>query len=465
MSVLPYESTFVADLGGGLICRWSTGADQDRIGRLLGTVHRRSAEDSPNLRSADVPRIMMGDGFPYMGPGDYAIVEDTSRPDRPVVACTCLWRHVWRYAEVAFGVGQPEMVATDAAYRHRGLVRSLFAMVHARSAAEGHLVQGITGIAYFYRQFGYEYVLDLEGRRFVSIGEIPPTASDEPEPYGLRAAALDDVPQIMALYDQGRRGSLIWREAPAAFWQHHIAAWDHPHVRARTPTQVGLNARLYMVVDGAGQAVGYVWLAAKRWGSGLEVSALELAPHVNWQAVAPSLLRALRAYGQQLPAVREDTPPFREISFILGRSHPFYTVLGDRLAPRYEPPYAWYLRVVDVPAFLRHIAPVLEARLAQSLLPGLTGSLKIDFYRSGLQLRFDRGKMVAAEPWRAPDYGDIADAGCPPTVFLQLLFGYRSLADLRAMFPDVWASGTETALLIDTLFPALPSTVHELSGV
>ena len=30
---------------------------------------------------------------------------------------------------------------------------------------------------------------------------------------------------------------------------------------------------------------------------------------------------------------------------------------------REEPPYAWYVRVPDMPAFLRHIAPVLEARL------------------------------------------------------------------------------------------------------
>ncbi len=38
-------------------------------------------------------------------------------------------------------------------------------MVHQRSADEGHLVTAITGIPYFYRQFGYEYALDLGGKR------------------------------------------------------------------------------------------------------------------------------------------------------------------------------------------------------------------------------------------------------------------------------------------------------------
>src|SRR5205809_1198915 len=67
------------------------------------------------------------------------------------------------YDGIAFGVGQPEFVATHPDYRNRGLIRKLFEMVHARSEAEGHLVQGITGITYFYRQFGYEYALELKG--------------------------------------------------------------------------------------------------------------------------------------------------------------------------------------------------------------------------------------------------------------------------------------------------------------
>ena len=69
---------------------------------------------------------------------------------------------------------------------------------------------------------------------------------------------------------------------------------------------------------------------------------------------------------------------------------------------------------------------------------------------------------MAAEPWRAPDYGDDPPAGCPPLVFLQLLFGYRSLAELRAIFPDVYAE-PEAALLIDILFPKQPSSVSWMS--
>jgi predicted acetyltransferase len=77
----------------------------------------------------------------------------------------CLIPQTWTYAGVPFGVGRPEAVGTDPDYRRRGLIRMQFEVLHGKSAAMGHLVQGITGIPWYYRQFGYEYALDLDGGR------------------------------------------------------------------------------------------------------------------------------------------------------------------------------------------------------------------------------------------------------------------------------------------------------------
>jgi hypothetical protein len=60
-----------------------------------------------------------------MGPGDYAVIEDTRKEGHPLVACTCLWRQEWEYEGIAFGVGQPEFVVTHPDYRNRGLIRSV----------------------------------------------------------------------------------------------------------------------------------------------------------------------------------------------------------------------------------------------------------------------------------------------------------------------------------------------------
>lgn len=455
------EPTYYSDLGHGLIRRWSTAADQAKIGHLFASVHRESADAPLNERPADVARILMSPGFPYMDAGDFAVVEDSSRPERPIVAATALWRLQWRYADIPFVVGQPEMVATDAGYRNRGLVRALFEMIHGRSTAEGHLVQAITGIAYYYRLFGYEYVLDLEGERIVNINAIPQKSGAEAEPYHLRSATLADIPTLKHLYTRARRDSLVWHEATDAYWRHHVTSWDEAIALGLDALKNGLYGRLYMIVHTSDEIAGYTWLTDKRWDHRQEVLALEMAEHVNWQHVMPSLLRAIHAHGQQVPTVKPDAEPVREIGFKLGRAHPFYAVLGDELAPRFVPPYAWYLRVADVPAFIRHIAPVLEERIAKSILRGHTGELKFDFYRGGLRLVFAQGKLAAAEPWRVPEYGHPNDAGCPALIFLQLLFGYRSLAELRAIFPDVDAN-QDAILLIETLFPKLPSAVQPL---
>lgn len=456
-------STYAGDLGNGLRCRWSTAADQAKIAACMGIIYRDGPEQPPHRRAVDIARVLMAGDFPYMGPEDFALVEDTSQPGHPVVAYTCLWRLRWSYAGITFGVGQPEMVATDPAYRNRGLVRALFDMIHARSANEGHLVQAITGIPYFYRQFGYEYVLDLEGSRVIPVMAVPEKSKDEAEPYQLREATLDDVPRLMALYAESRGDSLVWNEAPETLWRHHIAAWDDPFVVSNGPLGTILHGRLFMITDGAGAAVGFIRLAAKRWDERLQVWGLHLAPPVNWQAAAPCLLRALRAYGHALPVTEENNKPFDAIDLMLGRAHPLYTVLDGTLPWKIVPPYAWYLRVADMPAFLHHIAPVLEARLAASNLAGYAGDVKIDFYRGGLRLGFAGGKLSTLAPWRAPAYGDEADAGCPPLVFLQLLFGYRSLAELRAFYPDVWAHAA-IAPLLDILFPLQPSVVPSLNN-
>ena len=434
------------ELGEGLIQRWSTLEDTENIAQLCALVFRDKEDEPLNHRMMDNVRRQMSGDFPLMGPGDYALIEDKGKEGNPLVACTCLWRLEWEYEGIAFGVGQPEFVATHPDYRHRGLIRALFAMLHARSQAEGYLVQAITGISHFYRQFGYEYALELEGRRVTYLSLIPKAQASTPEPYALRAATTEDIPLLVELYNRQRSASMVWSIASERFWRYHIK-------EEKDPTVVGKQMCVRMIVDDAGAVQGYLMVAIKRWERSLDVYALNLAAGVSWQAVVLPLLRALQAYGMQIPAVGPDVPPFNEISFLLGSAHPVYEVLGEALAPFYEPPYAWYVRVPDVLAFLRHIAPALEKRTANSTAAAYTGDLTLDFYRGGLHMVFDKGHITHIEPWRAPAYNNNADATCPALVFLQLLFGYRSLDELRYAFPDVRVEKSEAEVLLNALFP------------
>ena len=435
------------ELGGGLLQRWSTPEDTENIAQLCGLVFRDKEDEPLNMNAIAAVRLHMSGNFPIMvGPGDYAVIEDTTREGNPLVACTCLWRMEWEYEGMAFGVGLPEFVATHPDYRNRGLIRKLFEMVHARSEAEGHLVQAITGILYFYRQFGYEYALELEGRRVTYLTLIPKGQETTPEPYSLRVATPEDIPELIELYNRQRSESMVWNILSERFWRYQIKEEIDPSVS-------GKQICVRMIVDNTGKIQGYLMLATRRWDNSLRVFALNIAAGISWQEVVPSLLRALQTYGMQIPTVRSDVPPLHEISFFLGSEHPVYEALGETLAPYYEPPYAWYVRVPNVLAFMRHIAPILEKRLANSAAAFYTGEFTLDFFRGGMHMVFDKGKISLIEPWHAPVYKNTADASCPALVFLQLLFGYRSLNELRYAFPEVRVENSKAELLLNALFP------------
>ena len=441
------------DLGDGLVLRWSTPADTENIVDLVSLVFRDREDEPLNHPLGHLMRELMSGTHPVMGPGDFALVEDTRRQGNPLVACTCLWRHTWEYEGIPFRIGRPEIVATDPGYRNRRLIRAIFDVIHARSEAEAHLVQAITGIPYFYRLFGYEYALDLGGRRSVYVSLLPQATGSAPEPFSLRDATWEDIPLVQRLYDQQRASGIVSALIDEAWWRYQLSIW-------RTSLS-GEGWHIQMIDDGDGQSQGYMITPAIRWRDSLRVIDLAFVSGANVPAIMPSLLRALAAQGAQLPVRESGASPFSRITFNLGRSHPVYAVLEKSMPATKEDPYAWYVRVAHLPKFIHLIAPVLERRLASSVVAGYSGELKFDFYRGGLRMAFERGTLRTVEDWRRPIWNPNEDGGFPPHVFLQLLFGHRGLDALRAAFPDVWVNDN-VELLVNTLFPYRPSRVLPL---
>ena len=157
---------------------------------------------------------------PTIRPGDFVFVEDTTTGK--VVSSMGLLSQEWTYEGVPFKFGQPEIVSTDPAYRRRGLVRAQFEEVHRWSAERGELVQGITGIPWYYRQFGYEMAVNLEGSRRAFRSQVPRLKEGETEPYTVRPATTDDVPFFMEMYRQETSRSLIASTRDEAIWRYDI---------------------------------------------------------------------------------------------------------------------------------------------------------------------------------------------------------------------------------------------------
>ncbi len=116
----------------------------------------------------------------------------------------------------------------------------------------------------------------------------------------------------------------------------------------------------------SGERVGFIAHPPFTWGDAMAVVKYEIAPGFTWREVTPSVIRYLeKVYNQLDPEHGDEKKPFGAFGFWFGEEHPVYQVIPDSL-PRVRKPYAWYLRVADVPGFLRLVAPELEKRLSGS---------------------------------------------------------------------------------------------------
>lgn len=432
------------ELGDGLRLRWATPEDTEALAAFNEGMHGGDPGTPPQALVYWTRDLMSG-AHPTVSAGDFTIVEDTRRENR-IVSTLCLISQTWAYEDISFGVGRPELVGTEPEYRRRGLVRAQMEAVHAKSAGRGELVQGITGIPWFYRQFGYEMTVNLGGGRTLYWPDAPKLAAGEQETYRLRPAETSDIPLLSRLYAAHCRASLLTRIKSEAEWRWEIAG-AHPEA---------LTCRYYEVIeDEMGQAAGYLaWNPDERRSVVTELAAL---PGHSLRTVCEAVARAFR---QRAETSSESSPPAC-LEFSLSLAHPVYAVLAKTLA-KWRPPYAWYLRVPDLPAFLGRIAPVLGQRLVGSPVAGYSGTLRLNFYHQHLSLTFAEGRLADAAPYTPAHYTD-GDACFPGLTFLQLLFCHRSLADLQYAFPDCRANNECATVLLETLFPPRPSRIDDLA--
>ena len=443
--MLTQQKPILRDLGNGLILRCATPQDADALAEFNGKIHGADALDAE--RVAAWTHDLLSRPHPTLKPSDFTIVEETATGR--IVSSLNLIPQTWSYEGIEFGVGRPELVGTDPDFRNRGLVRLQFEEVHKWSADRGHLVQAITGIPYYYRQFGYELALDLAGRRVGFEPDVSKLKDGEKESYPIRAATEADLPFIAELYKTAIRRYAIACVRTLEIFHYELNGQSENNVD-RYPMNV--------IEDSAGQPVGYFQHQNFIGRTGVSAVVYELKPGISWLAVTPSVVRYLWKRGQEY--AQRDGKVCTSFGFMLSTSHPAYDALGKNLPVVHEP-YAYYMRVPDLISFLHHIRPALEKRIAESIAVGHSREIKISFYRHGLRLVLESGKLTTIEAWK-PSPEDEGMVGFPDLTFLQILFGYRSFDELELAFADCWCVSEEVRALINILFPKKLSDVFAI---
>lgn len=431
------------DLGGGLVLRRSTPADTDSLAEFNSRIH---GGDTPDANIGAWTRDLLKGTHPTFAVDDFLIVERTA--DGKIVSSTNLISQTWAYSGIPFKVGRPELVGTELEYRRRGLVRQQMEVLHAWSEARGEMVQAITGIPNYYRQFGYEMTVDMECGRYVHFAQNKPLAAEKTEPYTVRLAGVEDIQTLERCYAGSERRNVLTCLRSDVDWLYELTGKDPANMD---------RVELYIIESEERQPVGALAVKSVAWGDGLAVQFYGLLPNHSILMVTPSVMRFLWRRGQEkMDAGKTCT----RLILLLGENHPVYAVLDRRLTSPINP-YAYFIRVPDLPRFLRHIAPVLEQRLANSACAGHSGELTLSFYRDGIRMKFEKGRLAEVDRFMPASWED-GDATFPDLTFLQLLFQSRSLDELGYAYTDCLAT-TEGKALLNALFPRSPSAVWVMS--
>jgi hypothetical protein len=420
--------------------------DADALVAFNRNIHGEGQWDEKGL--ADWTLDLIGGEGPNFDSDDFTIVEDTAADE--IVSTCCLISQTWAYEGIPFKVGRPELVGTKKEYRRRGLVRQQFEILHDWSEERGELAQVITGIPYYYRQFGYEMTLALSGGRAGYETHVPRLKEDETEPYNFRTAGVTDIPFIMTTYESGCQRSLVSAIRDEAEWRYELTGKRRYNINRRD---------IYIIESQDGEPAGMIAIPPVKWANMSALDLYEIAPELAWADVTHSVIRFLWQRGEELAKEQDKTQNM--FGFWLGEDHPVYHVMTT-LLPRVRKPYAFYVRVPDVAAFLKVIQSRIEANLAISPFVNHTGELKLSFYTNGIRLVFEKGKITTIEGLTFDELEN-SDASFPAFTFLHLIFGHRTIDELSNVYADLETRKIETKELVGALFPKRPSHIWPIS--
>ena len=385
--------------------RRATPADRDEILKLNA--------DGNGGEIAEEMRIVFDHGG--MAVTDYAVAIVDGR----VVATVGLLATTLRVGAVTLPVGQPEYVATDPEHRGHGLAGRLLAMVQEWSDERGDLLQIITGVAYFYRQYGYSYGL----ARSPVLVVAPETAIDMPPGWQVRAAQTSDVDRIRALQAAAQDPCDAALPFADNLWAPFLVMATAPMLVAEHEGRVGAVARLRLEP-----------------GSPVHVQALAADVAVGVAGVQAVLAGARAGHPGATLVVTER--PGSVVRAVVGAAAPL---------ARHN---SLYVRVPSLARLLRQMTAVLDQRLAASAFAAASGELAISLYRSTVHVRYQGGRIVGVSegaPIHEPDDDD-SGVGVPPDLVPNLVFGAGGAVALEG-HPDVYLGRFRP--LMDALFPPM----------
>ncbi len=404
------NSELPLDLPHGLTLRQADQGDAESLlalnGELLG-------EDS----RIEVKFLVEG-GIPGARLEDFLVVV---APSGRVVSSLCLIEQELRVGRTHLRLGNPEFVSTLPEYRGAGLIRQQFAVLEKWQKERGLAISVIMGIPYFYRLFGYEYALeDFRAGYLYPASHLEKLAAI-PD-LEVRKTVESDAPALAKMYAGTAARADIALTLPGEGW-----AWA-----ARNRELQANKLEDWIALD-SGQPVAYARLH-------LRDNILTAYRFTGELAGQQAIIKKALAW-----------PGLEKLGIGTVRDNPLSRWVAA-IEPGRRPSYGNYVRIVDPPLAFRQLGPEFERRLAESNLAGLSREVELGFYRFGVGLTFEDGKLLKVEAKPANQDPRI---GIPPDLLPKILMGFRSVEELARLYPDFEVPKDEDWELLQVLFPPL----------
>ena len=368
---------------------------------------------------------------PATRPEHWLYVQDTQTGT--IVSSLGLIPWQWRYEDVTLKSAEMAIVSTDPHYRKRGLIRALVKRFNEILYEESFDLSHIQGIPYFYRQFGYEYAIPLEPLWHLNLDDVPDVVA--PMSITLKPATPDDIPILIRLYNATTQPLHIAPLRDALIWDYLL----------NRTAETEMQGHYYLIHDADAQPLGYIRTMDHSFGWGLSVSEASPMSHPLTQNVLVHLKAIVQQ--QDKSAIRFNLP---ESSDLLQEaiSHGAQNTRD----------YAWQILIPDVVRLMQKIAPILEQRIANSRFHGLTRNIQLDLFREGIELQFEKGKLIRIH---RVVLGERNPIRIPPHLLTPLVLGYRNRSTLDEQYHD-FSVRPSAHQIMDTLFPQLDSFIYTM---
>jgi hypothetical protein len=341
---------------------------------------------------------------------------------------------VWMYEAIPLSNLELGWVGTLKEYRRKGLVRALYTHFEEILQRNEYHISTIMGIPYYYRQFGYDFILPMDRTVQLRVDQIPVPKNEARESIVFREAIRDDIPNLMRLYDEHNSKMLVHAARTKDLWE--LQERFHREFEQEFKT---------MVLERDDRVVGYFRLCVR--------GEKKQAPRGLWLSVMESSITTFDDVLQTLQYLRTRAAKANTCRIDLaGPAVNNLCRVAQNLGGHVDIGWKYQIRIPNMTRFLEQIRPALESRFIGTMFEGLTHELAINTYEHCYILSFVNGKLAPVKDIGMQEVGEYRNFRAPPNDLVRLVLGDYNTEELRSQNIDFIVS-KELKPLVETLFP------------